>query len=346
MAIPRFFTSKELSWPTGSGAVGLTRVICEDDRLRVLTLEEAMKSPKTLAAVEAVTRLADRRPSEVVAWQEAAANEVVVIVVPGGVALTAPVRVLQRVGADAARGLLIVMEEGSRASVSVSVDLEDASAADDVQMHLETGAVLEVRRLITGGGSQYAVARAVVGTEAHLAWTDFHAGRGFQQSLSEFRLDGRGATARYRCGAVGSGGLLLDEVCRAIGTAAETKSDLRSWSVLSAGDKVVSGGRVTMHQSARGAAGHQRTHALLLERGAFFAAQPDLEAEHDDLTGGHGAAISGLDEEGLFYLQSRGLEAAVAQRTLAAAFLDEVAADYAAAGLEERVSAIISESLR
>lgn len=359
MSVPRFFTSKEVEWPSGPSAAGSTRIICEDDRLQVLSLAEAMETPEGLAALDAVASLADRRPVEVRDWQGSVESETTVIVVPSGVVLKDIVQIGNQITAITARRLVIILGEGSRATISLDTKFEGAKVsdtfapqecltllqADSIDVVMNTGATAEVRRLTTGGGAQFSMARAIVGAEAHLAWADFHAGAGFRQALSEFALRGRAATARYRSGAVGSGALKLDEACRVTSTAAETVADVKSWAVVQPGDRVLSGGRVSMHHSAPGASGHQRTHGLLLARGGEFIAQPDLEAEHDTVTGGHGAAIAGLNAESLFYLQSRGLSATAARRTLAKAFLTETVDAFAGSGLEERLDDIISGSL-
>jgi Fe-S cluster assembly scaffold protein SufB len=352
MAIPRFFTSKEAIWPSGPSADGSTRVLCGDDRLQTMTLEEAMETPEGMAALDAVAAIHDRRPAEVRAWHASVVGETTVIMIPAGQVITDVVQVLQTVSASAAHRLIFIIGEGSHVSFSIQTVLPELSpkcqtpwCVDNVDVVLGTGATLEIRRLTYGCGEQFSTNRAVVGVEAHLAWAEFQSGGGFRQVMTDVHLRGRAATARYRSGAVGSGQLHFDEACRANSTAADTVADVKSWAVINAGDKVVSGGRVTMHRSAVGAAGHQRTHGLLLARGGEFVAQPDLEAEHDTVSGGHGAALSGLDAESLFYLQSRGLDAATARRTLAAAFLGEAIDSFSGSGLELPISAIIEQSL-
>jgi Fe-S cluster assembly protein SufD len=63
---------------------------------------------------------------------------------------------------------------------------------------------------------------------------------------------------------------------------------------------------------------------LLLEEGAEIFHKPELEIYADDVKCGHGATIAALDPAQLFYLQSRGVPAAIATEMLLSAFVREV----------------------
>ena len=51
--------------------------------------------------------------------------------------------------------------------------------------------------------------------------------------------------------------------------------------------------------------------------------KPELEIFADDVKCSHGAASGELDEEQLFYMRSRGIDAEEARRMLVEAFLDD-----------------------
>jgi Fe-S cluster assembly protein SufD len=63
------------------------------------------------------------------------------------------------------------------------------------------------------------------------------------------------------------------------------------------------------------------SRALLLSEEAEFANKPELEIFADDVVCGHGATCGQIDEEMLFFLRSRGIEKAEAERMLIQAFL-------------------------
>jgi Fe-S cluster assembly protein SufD len=65
------------------------------------------------------------------------------------------------------------------------------------------------------------------------------------------------------------------------------------------------------------------SRALLLSEEAEFFNKPELEIFADDVVCGHGATCGQIDKDMLFFLRSRGIEAAEAERMLVIAFLNE-----------------------
>jgi Fe-S cluster assembly protein SufD len=63
---------------------------------------------------------------------------------------------------------------------------------------------------------------------------------------------------------------------------------------------------------------------LLLSRRARIDTKPELEIVADDVRCAHGATVSRLQQDELFYLQSRGIAADQASRLLLRGFCDEV----------------------
>lgn len=62
---------------------------------------------------------------------------------------------------------------------------------------------------------------------------------------------------------------------------------------------------------------------MLLSDRAEVDVKPELEIFADDVKCSHGAASGELDEEQLFYMRSRGIDAEEARRMLVEAFLDD-----------------------
>jgi Fe-S cluster assembly protein SufD len=75
----------------------------------------------------------------------------------------------------------------------------------------------------------------------------------------------------------------------------------------------------------------QLSRSLLLSDRARIDTKPELEIVADDVRCTHGATISRLQEDELFYLQSRGIGAAQASRLLLRSFCQEVLAELPAA---------------
>jgi Fe-S cluster assembly protein SufD len=62
----------------------------------------------------------------------------------------------------------------------------------------------------------------------------------------------------------------------------------------------------------------------LLSPGAEANTKPELEIYADDVKANHGATVGRLDEEKMFYLQSRGLNAVTAESLLSEAFAADI----------------------
>ena len=83
-------------------------------------------------------------------------------------------------------------------------------------------------------------------------------------------------------------------------------------------------GRIRVEQSAQQTDSRQLSRTVLLSDYARIWATPSLEIVADDVQCTHGATVSDLSEEELFYLRTRGLDRATARNMLMYAFVDEI----------------------
>lgn len=83
-------------------------------------------------------------------------------------------------------------------------------------------------------------------------------------------------------------------------------------------------GKVMVRQDAQKTNAFQQNSTIILSETAGMDSKPQLEIFADDVKCSHGATIGQLDEEAVFYLQTRGLTDAQARSLLMHAFLKEV----------------------
>jgi Fe-S cluster assembly protein SufD len=95
-------------------------------------------------------------------------------------------------------------------------------------------------------------------------------------------------------------------------------------SVLDGRATTVFNGRIHVHPDAQKTDAIQSNHSLLLSPDATAHSQPNLEIFADDVKCTHGATVGFIDESGVFYLQSRGIDRQSAQALLTYAFASEV----------------------
>ena len=82
-------------------------------------------------------------------------------------------------------------------------------------------------------------------------------------------------------------------------------------------------GKILVKEGAQKTDGYQISQSLLLDEDAQFLAKPELEILCRDVACSHGSTSGAIDEDALFYLQSRGLPRPEAQDLLVLAFLAE-----------------------
>ncbi len=83
-------------------------------------------------------------------------------------------------------------------------------------------------------------------------------------------------------------------------------------------------GKIFVERLAQKTEAYQINNNLILNQGAVAYTKPGLEIFADDVKASHGATISQIDEEQLFYLQARGIDSALARQLLIHGFCKEM----------------------
>ena len=94
--------------------------------------------------------------------------------------------------------------------------------------------------------------------------------------------------------------------------------------LLSSNGKIVFDGRILVARDAQKTEAALNNENLMLSRSAEVDTKPQLEIFADDVKCSHGATVGELDPGMLFYLRSRGIPKAQAERMLCTAFANEV----------------------
>jgi len=83
-------------------------------------------------------------------------------------------------------------------------------------------------------------------------------------------------------------------------------------------------GRVIVRKDAQVINAYQNNGNILLSENASINSKPELEIYADDVKCSHGSTTGQLDENALYYLQTRGISKAKAKKILVAAFVGEI----------------------
>ena len=101
-------------------------------------------------------------------------------------------------------------------------------------------------------------------------------------------------------------------------------------------------GKIFVPQAAQLTNASQLNRNLLLSPKARVDTKPQLEITADNVKCSHGATVSQLDEEEVFYLQSRGINATAARRLLLNAFAAEIINKLPVASLRQTLTKSIN----
>jgi Fe-S cluster assembly protein SufD len=104
-------------------------------------------------------------------------------------------------------------------------------------------------------------------------------------------------------------------------------------------------GKVIVDEIAQKTNAFQQNDSILLSDSADINSKPQLEIFADDVKCSHGCTIGQLDQNALFYMQSRGIPKKEAQALLMYAFTADVLKDVKIPALKTLISLQIAEKL-
>ena len=255
------------------------------------------------------------------------------VVVPKGVELDKPLYV--RITSSAEGGslfwrLLVVAEEGSRFTLveeaaSATHDL-NAYTNEAVELFVEQGAKLEYVSMqnLSRETWHFASHHARVGRDAELDWVA--GGFGSKKGKVWIRNDlaGQGATSRVTGAYFADGDQHLDYDTFQEHIAPNTTSDFAFKGALRDSSTAVWRGMIRVERDAQKTNAYQENRNLMLSPTTHAVPIPGLEILANDVRCTHGATVSRVDRDELFYAMTRGLSRGAAERLIVRGFFQDI----------------------
>ena len=252
------------------------------------------------------------------------------VVVPKGVVLEKPLYVRIAATGQTFWRLVVVAEEGARASLieeyaSPAADTAAYSNAA-VELFVEQGAKLEYVSLqnLSTETWHFASHHASVGRDAELDWVAGGFGSKKGKTRIQNDLSGQGATSRVTGAYFADGEQHLDYDTFQEHIAPNCTSDFAFKGALRDNATAVWRGMIRVEPDAQKTNAYQECRNLMLSPTAHAIPIPGLEIMANDVRCTHGATVSRVDREQLFYLMSRGLPRAEAERLVVRGFFQNV----------------------
>jgi Fe-S cluster assembly protein SufD len=226
--------------------------------------------------------------------------------------------------------LVVVAEEGARASLIeeyASPDPSTEAYSNAVtELFVEANAKLEYVSLqnLSTETWHFASHHARVERDAELDWV----ARGFGSKRGKTRiqndLNGSGATSRVTGAYFADGTQHLDYDTFQEHIAPNCESDFAFKGALRDSATAVWRGMIRVEPDAQKTNAYQECRNLMLSPTAHAVPIPGLEIMANDVRCTHGATVSRVDREQLFYLMTRGLPRAEAERMVVRGFFQNV----------------------
>ena len=255
------------------------------------------------------------------------------VVIPKGVHVEQPlyVRIANTVeGGALFFRLLVIAEEGSSATLIeeyTSATPELAGYTNAVaELFVEQNAKLEYVSLqnLSMSTWHFANHHARVERDAELDWVAGGFGSKRGKTRIQNDLAGQGATSRVTGAYFADGEQHLDYDTFQEHMAPNTTSDFAFKGALRDEATAVWRGMIRVEKEAQKTNAYQENRNLMLSEKAHADSIPGLEILANDVRCTHGATLGQVDREQLFYLMSRGLSRAEAERIIVRGFFQDI----------------------
>ena len=332
-------------------------VVIADGRLASVELaDDVAASGVTVGVAEDERRLLDvPDPDALTALHDAFVGDVVVVHVPGGVAVAKPVVVVQVASAGGAASFPhLVVDAGEQSEITV-LDVWTSSGdgrafvSPVVEVQAAQAANVRYVGVQAFGDDVWSTGHLLLRPERDAttnAWVAALGGR-FARLYFDAQLEGQAGSADVAGVYFGEDEQVHDFRSLQDHRGSRTASNLVLKGAVVDEAHAIYTGMIRVHEGAKATESFLSNRNLVLSDGAFVDSVPNLEIvnENDIKSCGHAAATGPVDPEHVFYLESRGVPTDVAERLIVFGFFDDVVSAIPVAGVREPLRAAISRKL-
>ncbi len=251
--------------------------------------------------------------------------------IPRGLEVDEPVAIVDWIDeAEVAVFSRLVVRVGEQASVAVldwhGSDDVVAFAAPVIELAADAGGRVRYLNVQDRGPRVWQIASQVSRADRDATVTATQAGLGgdYARTRADCRLAGRGASGELSALYFGEGEQMLDFRTFQDHAAPDTTSNLLFKGAVGDHSKSVYTGLIKVRKEARGTNAFQTNRNIKLSDHAWAESVPNLEIENNDVRCSHASTVGPVDEDQRFYLESRGVPTAVAERLIVGGFFAEV----------------------
>lgn len=220
--------------------------------------------------------------------------------------------------------------EGSFLSSVSNLDITDGAQVSWIIIREQGISSTEIHRLAARLGRNAGLRLYIINAGSHLLRQDIHVD-----------LDGSGADFQLRGINLLSGKTHADTTMTVRHLVEATTSMEIIRNVVTDAARGVFQGMIRVAQAAQKTDARMACNSLILSDKAEFYSKPGLEIFADDVACGHGATVTEIDHDHLFYLMARGIPEAQARTMLAKAFVGELITEIDREEVEHVLQAVL-----
>ncbi|MFI3125324.1 Fe-S cluster assembly protein SufD [Streptococcus suis] len=203
------------------------------------------------------------------------------------------------------------------------------SAIDRLGQHLDT----------------YLTRRATIGNDASVDWAIGLLNKGNVVADLDADLKGNGSHANLKVVGLSAGRQVQGVDTRVTNYGNNSVGHILQHGVILESGTLTFNGIGHIIRGAKGADAQQESRVLMLSDKARSDANPILLIDENEVTAGHAASIGQVDPEDMYYLMSRGLDRATAERLVIRGFLGAVITEIPVKEVRDQMIAVIEDSL-
>jgi Fe-S cluster assembly protein SufD len=279
-------------------------------------------------------------------------NNGIFIRIPEGVTLTEQIQISQDIESRSKiEYIIVIAEKNSKAVIIENVKSnnqnEKTFRSQIVEVIVKENANVEYISAQNLSSSTYNIVRrdSKVDRNGFMHWVDCSIGSKFTQLFTSTDLIGEGAGSNNTGIIFGDNTQCFDIKGSSLHSESNTISNMNSRVVLNNNAKAVYRGLVQIKPGAINCEGYQKEDTILLNENAHADIVPNLEIANNEVKCSHGATISQIDEDKLFYMMSRGLSENNAKKTIVEGFFDPIIIKIADEKLKEELVNSIKDRL-
>lgn len=290
------------------------------------------------------------------AYHTAYFNSGAVLYIPDNVEITEPIEGIfyQDSDCDVPFNKHILIIAGKNSKISYLERLESrgegsakATANITVEVIARSGAQVKFAAIDRLGENvtAYISRRGKLGNDASIDWAIGVMNEGNVVADFDSDLIGNGSHADLKVVALSSGRQVQGIDTRVTNYGCNSIGNILQHGVILEKATLTFNGIGHIIKGAKGADAQQESRVLMLSDQARSDANPILLIDENDVTAGHAASIGQVDPEDMYYLMSRGLDKATAERLVVRGFLGSVIVEIPVKEVRDEMIATIEEKL-